>query len=199
MVSVAILAGGQSKRMGRDKALLNVGGRLLLERVIERVKPLTNDLFLSTGSPEKYARFGLRRVVDIYPGKAALGGIYSALKAARHPHVLVVGCDMPFLNLALLQYLAGLAPTAAAVIPVVDPPHPEALHAVYSKDAIPAIESLLQHNRLRIANLFAEISVRYVARAEMITFDPQFLSFINVNTPDDWAKIQKEFSPEADT
>jgi len=190
MVSVAILAGGQSKRMGRDKALLAAGGQLLIERVINQVKALSDDLFISTNSPEKYAQFGLRCVVDVYPGKAALGGIYSALLAAQHPYVLVVACDMPLLNTALLQYLIDLAPTADAVIPIIDPPHPEALHAVYSKKSIPAVETHLQKNDLQVLHVFDDISVRYVERKEMAPFDPEFLSFVNVNTPDDLEKFR---------
>lgn len=194
MVSVAILAGGQSKRMGRDKALLVADGQLLIERVIDRVKPLSDDLFINTNSPERYAQFGLRCVVDVYPGKAALGGVYSALLAAQHPYVLVVACDMPLLNTALLQYLIDLAPTADAVIPIVDPPYPEALHAVYSKKSIPAVEARLQNNDLRVLNVFDDISVRYVERNEMASFDPEFLSFVNVNTPDDWEKFRARLS-----
>ena len=176
--------------MGRDKALLAAGGQLLIERVINRVKPLSDDLFISTNSPEKYAQFGLRCVVDVYSGKAALGGIYSALLAAQHPYVLVVACDMPLLNTALLQYLIDLAPTADAVIPIVDPPHPEALHAVYSKKSIPAVEYRLHNNDLRVLHLFDDISVRYVERNEMASFDPEFFSFVNVNTPNDWEKFR---------
>jgi molybdopterin-guanine dinucleotide biosynthesis protein A len=198
MVSVAILAGGQSKRMGRDKALLTVGGQLLIERVIKRVQPLTDDLIISTNSPEKYVRLGLRCVVDVYPGKAALGGIYSALQVAQYPYVLVVACDMPLLNMALLEYLVNLAPTADAVVPIVDPPHSEALHAVYSKKSIPAIETCLQHNDLRVSHLFDNISVRYVDRNEIAPFDPEFLSFVNVNTPDDWKKFRSRLNLGAD-
>jgi len=194
MVSVAILAGGQSKRMGRNKALLTVGGQLLIERVINRVQPLTDDLIVSTNSPKKYAHFGLRCVVDVYPNKAALGGIYSALRAAHYPHVLVVACDMPLLNKALLQYLIDLASTVDAVVPIVNPPHPEALHAVYSKKSIPAVEILLKNNDLRVSHLFDNISVRYVDRNEIAPFDPEFLSFVNVNTPDDWERFRARLS-----
>jgi molybdopterin-guanine dinucleotide biosynthesis protein A len=192
MISVAILAGGQSKRMGRDKAFLTVGDQLLIERVINRIQRLTDDLFVSTNSPEKYARFGLRCVVDVFPGKAALGGIYSALRAAQHPYVLVVACDMPLLNTALLQYLIDLASTADAVVPIINPPHPETLHAVYSKKTIPAIKTRLQDNDLRLLDLYDDISVRYVDRSEIIPFDPEFLSFVNVNTPDDWKRFRSK-------
>jgi molybdopterin-guanine dinucleotide biosynthesis protein A len=176
--------------MGQDKAFLPVGGRLTIERVLNRVKPLSDDVFINTNSPEKYHQFGLRLVGDVYPDKAALGGIYSAIYAAQHPHVLVVACDMPFLNVGLLQYLMTLAPQADVIAPLIDPPQPETLHAVYSKACLTAIEARLRTNRLRIIGFFDEISVRYIEREEIAQFDPEFYSFKNINTPEDWQKAR---------
>ena len=190
MVSIAILAGGQSKRIGRDKALLEVGGSPLIERVLVRVKPLTDDLFISVNSPEKYKQFGLRTVTDVYPNKAALGGIYSAIKAARYDNVLILACDMPFLNIDLLKHLMKLAPTADVVAPLIEPFQPETLLTVYSKNCLPIIESRLLANRLRIVDFFDEVSARYVEQDEVAKFDPDFHSFINVNTLADWQKVQ---------
>lgn len=190
MVSIAILAGGQSKRMGRDKAFLEVGGSPLIERVLVRVKPLTDDLFISANSPEKYKRFGLRTVTDVYPNKAALGGIYSAIKAARHDNVLILACDIPFLNIDLLQHLINLAPIANVVAPLIEPAQPETLLTVYSKSCLPVIKPQLLANRLRIVDFFDEVSVRYVERDEVAKFDPEFHSFININTPADWRRAQ---------
>ncbi|MCK6628692.1 MAG: molybdenum cofactor guanylyltransferase [Anaerolineae bacterium] len=190
MVSIAILAGGQSKRMGRDKAFLEVGGRPVIERVIGQVQTLTDDLFISTNSPEKYAHLGLPLVPDIYPDKAALGGLYSVIQAARHAHVLVVACDMPFLKVALLQYLIDLAPQADVVVPLINPLQPETLHAVYSKNCLPAIERRVLADQLRLIGFFADVTVRYVEREEIIEFDPEFHSFVNMNTPEDWHRVQ---------
>jgi molybdopterin-guanine dinucleotide biosynthesis protein A len=190
MISVAILAGGKSTRMGRDKAFLEVGGKMVVERVIERVQPLTDDLFVNTNTPTHYEQFRLRMEKDVYPGKAALGGIFTAIHAARHPHVLVVACDMPFLNSGLLKYLADMAPIADVVIPLVSPPQPETLHAVYSKACLPVIEPRLRANRLRIIGFFDDVSVHYIERQEVTRFDPQFRSFINLNTPDDLDKAR---------
>jgi len=190
LVSVAVLAGGQSKRMGRDKAFVEVGGRSVIERVLAQVGPLTDDLFISANSPEKYASLGLPLVPDIYPDKAALGGLYSAIHAARHNDVLVVACDMPFLNTALLKHLIDLAPTADVIVPLINPPQPETLHAIYSKNCLPAIEQRLLANQLRLIGFFEDVSVRYVERAEIARFDPEFHSFINMNTPEEWQKIQ---------
>ncbi|MBI1877241.1 MAG: molybdenum cofactor guanylyltransferase [Chloroflexi bacterium] len=190
MVSVAILAGGQSKRMGRDKAFLKVGGCPVIERVLAQVGPLTDDLFISANSPEKYAHLRLPIMPDIYPDKAALGGLYSVIRAARHNNVLVVACDMPFLNAALLQYMIDLAPTADVIVPLISPPQPETLHAIYSKNCLPAIERRLLANQLRLIGFFDDVSVRYVERAEIASFDPEFRSFTNMNTPEEWQKVE---------
>jgi len=190
VVSVAVLAGGQSKRMGQDKAFLEVGGERVIERVLARVKPLTDDLFINTNSPEKYERFGLRMVADVYPDKATLGGIYSSIQAAYHHHVLIVACDMPLLNIKLLRYLADLAGSADVIAPIIDPPQPETTHAIYSKACLPAIETRLLQNKLKVIGFFDDVSVRYVDRAEISKFDPHFYSFINMNTPEDWQQIK---------
>jgi molybdopterin-guanine dinucleotide biosynthesis protein A len=191
MVSVAVLAGGQSKRMGQDKAFLEVAGRPVIERVLARVETLSDDVFISANNPDKYIQFGLPVIPDIQPDKAALGGLYSVIHAARYPHILVVACDMPFLKLELLQHLVDLAPTADVVIPLINPPQPETLHAVYSKNCLQPIEQRLLANQLRMIGFLEDVSVRYVERDEVAQFDPQFHSFINMNTPEDWQKVLK--------
>jgi molybdopterin-guanine dinucleotide biosynthesis protein A len=176
--------------MGRDKAFLEVGGQAVISRVLERVKPLTDDLFISTNSPEQYEQFGLRLVGDVYPDKAALGGIYSAIHAAHYEHVLIVACDMPFLNESLLRYLISLSPAADVVVPLILPPQPETTHAIYSKNCLPAIEARLLANRLRVIGFFEDVTVRYVSREEITPFDPHFYAFTNMNTPEEWAKVK---------
>jgi molybdopterin-guanine dinucleotide biosynthesis protein A len=177
--------------MGQDKAFLKIGQRSVIERIIDRVSALTDDLFIGTNTPKKYDRFGLRIVTDVYPHKAALGGIYSAIHAARHSHVLVVACDMPFLNPALLRYLTALAVDVDVVVPLIEPPQPETMHAVYGKRCLQPIESRLQHNQLRVIGFFDEVSVRYVARDEISKFDANLHSFLNINTPEDWDRARE--------
>ncbi len=189
MVSIAILAGGKSKRMGQDKAFLDVAGQLVIERILEKVLPLSDDVFISTNAPQKYQQFGLRIVKDIYPGKAALGGIYSAIQAAKHDYVLVVACDMPFLNSQLLNYLINLAPTADVIAPLIVPPQPETMHTIYSKKCVPAIEPKLHQNKLRIIGFFEDVAVHFVTKDQISKFDPDFYSFVNMNTPQDLDKV----------
>jgi molybdopterin-guanine dinucleotide biosynthesis protein A len=190
LVSVAVLAGGQSKRMGQDKAFLQVGQSSVIERVLDSVTGLTDDLFIGTNASKKYESFGLRVVTDVYPGKAALGGIYSAIHAARHSHVLVVACDMPFLNIELLRYLTDLASDVDVVAPLIEPPQPETMHAVYSKNCLGPIESRLLRNELRVIGFFDDVSVRYVKRDEVKKYDANLYSFFNINSPQDWQRAQ---------
>lgn len=105
-ISGIILAGGQSRRMGEDKAFLRVGGELLIDRVLKAVGSVTDDIVIVTNSPEKYAGYPARLARDIYPGTGVLGGIYTGLLEAEYSCGLVVACDMPFLNVELLQYMA---------------------------------------------------------------------------------------------
>jgi molybdopterin-guanine dinucleotide biosynthesis protein A len=190
IISVAVLAGGQSERMGRDKAFIEIGGRPIIERILICVESLTDDVLISTNSPEKYSQYGLRNISDIYPNKGALGGVYSALEAATHPYVLILACDMPFLNIALLRHLINLAPTADAIVPIFKLQRPEVLHAVYGKRCLPVVKSRLLTNQLRIADFFDDLSVRYVRRDEIARFDPYFHTFFNVNTLADWQQAE---------
>jgi molybdopterin-guanine dinucleotide biosynthesis protein A len=188
--SVAVLAGGQSRRMGRDKAFLPVGGRPVVERVIERVAPLSDDVLLIAPADDLYRHLSARLVGDIYPGKGPLGGIYTALHAARYDHCLVVACDMPFLDTGLLRYLVGLAPGYDVVIPRVEG-FPETLHAVYGKRCLEPIQRRLLAGQLKIIGFFDEVRVRYVERDDVARFDPEFHSFMNMNTPADWERLQQ--------
>lgn len=216
-LTAIVLAGGQSRRMGTDKALLSLGGRTLIETVIATVSSLCNEVIVVSNAPESLQHLGVRLVSDIYPGKGSLGGIYTGLRQARTPYSLVVACDMPFLNLPLLRYMASLAPHADVVIPrASDPSRPPArgratvtakevnlhpLHAIYAQACQRPIERLLAAGELRIIDFFPAVRVRYVEEAEVDRFDAAHLSLFNVNTPDDLAQAQvwlARRSPPAD-
>ncbi len=133
-LTVAIQAGGKSSRMGTDKSFVLFQGRPLIEVVREAVEGLGDELIIVTNKPDDYAHLGLPMVGDLYPETGPLGGIYTALHHATHPHLLTVACDMPWLNRPLLEYMAGLRSTADVIVPRWDK-FPEPLHAVYSKRA----------------------------------------------------------------
>jgi molybdopterin-guanine dinucleotide biosynthesis protein A len=189
--SGVILAGGQSQRLGRDKAFLEVNGVPLIQRVTDVLACLSDDLVIVTNAPERYRQLPGRLVGDVYPGKGALGGIYSGVLTARYHYSLVVACDMPFLNPDLLRYLMSLAEGYDAVIPVIGEGMMEAVHAVYSKACLPFVKELLLADELRIVNLFPRVRVRYVQREELLRLDPILRSFLNVNTPADWEMAER--------
>lgn len=210
-LSGIILAGGQSRRMGTDKAFLEIGGRLLIERVLDVVASLSDDIVIVTNSPERYTAFGVQLVTDIFPGTGALGGIYTGLQASRHAYGLVVACDMPFLNRGLLRYMAGLASDVDAVVPALGTASPDPssihtarkwdlhpLHAIYAKTCLAPIERALQRGDLRTIAFLSEVRVRYVVPEEVDRFDPQRRSFFNANTPQELERARAMARQEAD-
>jgi molybdopterin-guanine dinucleotide biosynthesis protein A len=194
-ISSIVLAGGESTRLGRDKAFLEVKGQFLIESIIERLRQLSQEVIIVADETDRYEEFEATVVRDVYSGKGALGGIYSGVKSASNSYSLVVACDMPFLNLSLLRYMQTLAVSYDVVIPRVD--HlSEALHAIYAKDCLPFMEEQLQQGDLRIIHFFPHVRVRYVEQEEIEVFDPQHLSFFNINTEADLEKAREIWSQE---
>ncbi len=187
--SVAILAGGQSRRMGQNKALMRLGGIPVLQWEINAVKGLTTDLFLVTNSPKIYAPFNIPAKPDVIPGKAALGGIYTALTCAKHDWVLVLACDMPLLNPAIITFLAQQRQKADAVIPLVGN-HPETLHAFYHKRCLPVIQKRINANELKVIGFFDEVQVYYVNKRALQTITPNFDYLTNLNTPAEFQRLK---------
>jgi molybdopterin-guanine dinucleotide biosynthesis protein A len=181
-----VLAGGKSLRLGRNKALEEVGGQSLIQRVIERLELLGTEVtvVVAQGDQLLLPELDVKMVADVYPGKGALGGIYSGLKVASSFHSLVVACDMPFLNIDLLRYLMELSPDFDVVIPRLKVGL-EPLHAVYSKRCLGPMEAALSEGRLKTAGFFPAVRVRYVEQTEVEKFDPQRLSFFNINSEAD--------------
>lgn len=189
-VSGILLAGGQSSRLGTDKSFVKVKGQPLIECLVAKLTRLSDDVIIVTNSPEKYDHLKTKLVGDIYPGKGALGGIYSGLRAAANVYSLVAACDMPFLDLNLLRYMILLAHGHDVVIPRIEGLL-EPLHAIYSKSCLEPIDHLLARGGLKIIDFFPEVRVRYVEEEEVDIFDPQHLSFFNVNTPSDLEEMKK--------
>src|SRR5687767_3587585 len=102
MLTICIQAGGQSSRMGEDKALKPFLGRPLIQRVIEQLSPIADELIVTTNRPDEYAFLNLRLISDLKPGRGALGGLYTAIASAAHPIVAVIACDMPFASSTLI-------------------------------------------------------------------------------------------------
>lgn len=202
-VTGIVLAGGQSRRMGQHKALMPFGGRPLIGRVIDAMQPVCASLLLVTNSPDLYRQLGLAMVPDAVPGAGSLGGLYSGLAAMQTELGIAVACDMPFLNSALLEHMVSLAVDFDVVIPdlgVDDLPAPPGakakqrdlhpMHAVYRSTCIRPIEAQMRSGDLRMIGYFDQVRVRALPRSEMLVLDPDLLSVMNVNTPDEWAQAE---------
>jgi molybdopterin-guanine dinucleotide biosynthesis protein A len=184
-----ILAGGKNLRMGQNKAFIEVQG----ERIIDRIRRIFVDIFeevlLVTNSPRDYLDLNLRIVTDLYREKGALGGIFTGLFHASFSHAFVAACDMPFLNPALIAHLVGLSPGYDIVIPRTEDGL-QPLHAAYSRKCLPFMEDLLREGNLKILDFFPRVKKREVPAGEMLPFDPHLSSFLNLNSPEDLARIQ---------
>lgn len=188
-ISVAVLAGGKSRRMGRDKSTLLLGDRPLIQHGIARLAALRLPLLLISNTPDQHRQFGLPIFADRYPDAGALGGLATALYHSTTDYTLCVACDLPFLNSALLRYLLTLCTGAAAIVPRVGG-QDQNLHAVYHRRCLPIMETQIAAGHLRISDLFAQLDVRWVTAAETAAFDPDGRAFMNVNTPEDLALAQ---------
>ena len=187
-IASIVLIGGKGLRLGHEKASGIVGNKSLIQWVVASLSFLNSDIIIVTAATQVFPRFTgyprLRIVTDIYHGKGPLGGIYTGLAASDSFHNLVVACDMPFLNQALLDYMIQISTGVDLVIPRLGDTI-EPLHAVYSKGCLAPIECLLKQGNLSIREFFTSVRVRYVEAAEINKFDPQHLSFFNVNTKAD--------------
>lgn len=193
--AVAILAGGKSSRMGTDKSFVPLLGRPLIEHLLARVTDLGQaETLLITNRPDVYVNLALPVYPDVMPEKGPLGGIYSALHYSPSPYTLVVACDLPFVNPALLRYMLNLRAAEGGPFDVVVPRvarYPQGLHAVYSQRCLEPIRADLEANRLKVIGFYERVRVRYLDEPEYEPFDAHGLSFFNVNTPDELARAQR--------
>ena len=182
--SLAIIAGGLSSRMGRDKAFLELGGLTLIERVIAASADLgQSETLLIANKPDDYRHLGLETYEDILPDKGSLGGIYTALARATTPAALVLACDMPFLKTELLRFMiAQFDAETDIVVPRVDG-YPQAMHAIYRKTCLAPIRAQLDENRLKIIRFYDKMRVAYLDEADYAPYDAEARSFTNLNTP----------------
>lgn len=189
-ISAAIMAGGRSRRMGRNKALLRYRGRPLIDHVYEIVQTVFEDVFLVTNDPGLFDFLPCAKIPDRIPGKGPISGVDAALRHSRHPYVLVVGCDAPFLSPALLELLAGKSEGADVVIPF-GPKGPEPLCSVYGKGCLPLIDESIRKGDLKLVELATRLPTREVSVAEVATVDPGFRSFRNINTPGEFRMLSE--------
>ncbi len=196
MLTVAIQAGGQSTRMGEDKALKSFLGRPLIQRVVDRMMPIADEIIVTTNHPADYTFLSLRLVPDLKPGRGSLGGLYTALFSATYPVVAVVACDMPFASPSLFEAAHRLLveEEADVVIPRSGEGY-EPIHAIYRRETcIPAIESAIDAGQWKVIAWFHQVKVRTLTPEETRRYDPSGLAFWNLNTPEEFAEAEHRAS-----
>ncbi|MBN2548717.1 MAG: molybdenum cofactor guanylyltransferase [Anaerolineales bacterium] len=187
MLTVAIQAGGESRRMGQDKGLVPFLGQPLIQRVTGRLAPIADEILITTNHPQSYGFLKLRLEPDLIPGRGALGGLYTALSAAAQPFVAVVACDMPFANPQLLRAGLDLLLTTQADLAIPQTATGmQPFHAVYRRaTCLPAIRQALEAGKWRADAWYEQVAVQRLSEQEIAEHDPQGISFWNINTPED--------------
>ncbi len=183
--SAIVLAGGKSSRIGTDKALLRIPGNpTIIQTVVAKLKTISDDVIVVTRG-RKYPDLDVKWACDVYPDGGPLAGIHAGLLVARNGHALVVACDMPFVNLQLLEYMVKVPRQYDILIPKLKA-GVEPLHAVYSRRCLDPIAKRLQNHRLQTLGLLDDVIVHYLQERTIRKLDPQLQSFHNVNTWDNF-------------
>ena len=189
-VTGVIQAGGKSTRMGGEpKALLDLGGRRIIERVLDAVRPVVDDVLIVTNTPMLYEFLGIPMVPDVYPDHGSLGGIFSGLRAASGDAAFTVACDMPFLHPDVARLVIARTGQGDVVIPRVGQ-QLETMHALYAKACLGPIEVRLKAGQLKIVGFFDDVRVVEVPEAEVARHRAPEVVFMNVNTPDELARAR---------
>jgi molybdopterin-guanine dinucleotide biosynthesis protein A len=193
MLTICVQAGGESSRMGKDKALMPFLGRPLIQRVVDRLAPIADEIILTTNRPEDYRFLDLPLFPDLKPGRGALGGLYTALSSAAGEVVAVVACDMPFASASLIEAASKLLVQEEADVVIPDSGGGlEPMHAVYRRETcLPAIESAIAADKWRLISWFPQVKVRTLQPDEIKTYDPSGLAFWNLNTPEEFAEAEE--------
>ena len=188
-ITGVIQAGGKSTRMGgAPKALLELGGRRIIERVLDVLRGVADPVLLVTNTPELYHFLGLPMIPDVFPDGGSLG-IYSGLHAATGDVAFTVACDMPFISPAVARLVTARAPEADVVVPRVGEQW-ETLHACYAKACLGPMERRLREGRLKITGFFDEVRVLAIPEAEIARLADPARVFMNVNTPEELARAR---------
>lgn len=194
-ITGVVLAGGKSRRMGRDKAFLPFGSTLLIERIITRLHLITDQLLIITNTPEQYTFLQLPLSPDLLPNKGSLGGIYTGLTLANTEQILFIACDMPFVRVDFLRYLY----TESLGFEVVIPCNQEGfqpLCALYSKTCLPAVTHQIAEGQLKITEFFHFVRTKVITERAIRHFDLRGRMFYNMNTPEEYAQALQFLAEE---
>jgi molybdenum cofactor guanylyltransferase len=190
-----ILAGGDSKRMGRPKPLLELGGVTLIERMVNRLRPSFEEITIVADQRELFDGLPVRLIGDLLagPSKSPLRGIHAGLSASDLPYQFCVACDMPFINMPLVEYMAGFAGDYDVVVPRVGDYY-QPLHGFYNRSCLELIRLQVEQEQLKTTAFYDRLKVRYIGLSEITRFDPDQESFFNINTWADYEEALRKVS-----
>lgn len=181
-----ILSGGQNTRMNRrNKAFLSVGGKDVVQRILDTYRLFFDDIVLVTNKPHEYYDLDIRIVTDIIKAESPLGGLHAGLVYADNPWAMVVACDLPFVKKEMVRLLLDHIDNRYSVIIPESSKGREALFALYSKENIPVIEHALHKGVKKIQEFFKPARVYNVSEKRLRSVDPDLISFYNVNRPEE--------------
>ena len=184
-VSGIILAGGQARRMGGiNKALIEIGGRTIIERIASTLSRVLSNILIVTNDPDSFRFLGLPMYRDAIPGSGSLGGLFTGLKVCGTDYGFLVGCDMPFLRADIISFMIGKTDDCDVIVPATGD-YLEPLHALVSQRCVPHIEALIRQEDFKILNLCHQVRVKVLPERDLLDFDPELNIFHNVNSPDD--------------
>lgn len=185
--SAVVLAGGKSSRMGRPKSLLLFDGAPLIVHIVRALKNMFAETVVVAAPDQELPDLPATLVRDEVAYQGPVGGIYYGLKAAAGEFCFVTSCDVPFLNPALISLLTSHISRYDVVVPFWENRY-QPLHAVYHTSVLPLLKEQLDREELRPVYLFDKVRTRKIGEDEIRCFDPQGLSFFNMNTPDDYER-----------
>jgi molybdopterin-guanine dinucleotide biosynthesis protein A len=186
-----ILAGGLNKRFdGQNKAFLRIGGKRIVDRLLDVYRRLFDQIVLVTNDPAAYMDVDALIVTDHYSVRSSLNGLHAGLFAAAHEYAFFAACDTPFINGALIQRLLDTVTRKSDIVVPFTPAGYEPMFAVYKKTCLPAMVWQLERDLLKIQGLFRKVRVKTVGETDLRDVDPDLVSFFNVNTPADLARAE---------
>lgn len=194
-ITAVVLAGGGSSRMGKNKALLKLGNKTMIERVVNPLQRIFNDILVVANEPNEYKMLkGVRFIGDYIntEEKNSLIGLYSGLKQSETSHIFVMGCDMPFVNIEIIRHMTNMLKDEDVIVPFVGG-HYQPLHAIYGKGCLPGFEKLLEKKRYKIIDVFKSVNIKKVIEEDIQEFDPQMFCFENINTYEEYLQIKDIF------
>jgi molybdopterin-guanine dinucleotide biosynthesis protein A len=183
-----ILAGGKNSRMGTNKAFLTIGGERLIDRTVRLFRSLFPETIIVTNAPRDYLDQDVAIATDIYPGKGALGGLYTGLFHAAGSHAFCVACDMPFLDARFIAHMRDRRDGRDIVVPL-QPAGYQALHAIYGKACLVPMRQNILAGRLKITSFYRGRGILTLGEDVVHTFDSDARMFFNVNTPEDLHRL----------